>query len=804
MRWAPLIAAVTLARAAAPDSAAIGALPQEIREISLDPASCYRVSDLALGKEDARLYFTHGHLILATPVAGHRIAAVFSGEIEGGDGEILLFPPSRAERQSLAVHTGSPNLNEHFSAAVLLFSDDTGRQLESLISEGERNRKDEERGAALSKEWTPVLRNIASSFESRLLLDLYSGQPDRFGVFTAVLSGKTLGNFDLWHDPRAREQMVAGQISSREGRSVFEVWTSFETRQSRSSRRAPAEPELRLSDYRIDAAVEPDLTLKVATRITVTPAAAARNVAPFEMSTNMRMLSATIDGEPAAVLQRDSVRSNLIRNSSAELVLVIPPRPLTPGRAYQFEMHSEGKVIDRAGDGVYYVGARSSWYPSRGTQFAAYDLTFRYPKNLQLVTPGEIVDDDTEGDWRITRRRTPAIRIAGFNLGDYEHTRVTRGAYSVDVYANRSLEQALQARAAPPPLIPPPSVPWARNRRGPPLLQAPIEPPPPRPTARLQALAADIGSAFEFLAARFGPPATNLLTVAPVPGRFGQGFPGLVYLSTLSYLGPQGKRLASLDERQTAFFSDLLQAHETAHQWWGNVVTAEGYRDNWIMEALANYSALLYLEKQKGARPLESALAEYRSQLLERATDGQTIESSGPIVLGGRLLGAAHPDAWRRITYGKGSWILHMLRRRMGDEAFWAMLAALRKRFERKAITTDDFRLLAAGFLPPRSHDPKLEAFFEQWVYGSGIPRLEFKHSLKGKLPSLRVTGMLAQGEVDAEYVAEIPVEIQFRRGKPLTVWLPASGEPAPFTIPVREAPSRVVVNPGNAVLVRD
>jgi hypothetical protein len=621
------------------------------------------------------------------------------------------------------------------------------------------------------------------------------------GFFTAALGGKTLGNFDLWFDPRSREQMVVGQIGSRDGRAWFEVWTSFETRNARAANT----PDVVLGNYRIDAVVEADLTLKVTTRVTVTPGHATQNVVPLEMSSSMRMLSASIDGEPATLVQRDSVRSNLIRNSSAELTLVLPPRPLEAGRPYEFEMQAEGKVIADAGNNVYYVGARASWYPSRGMQFATYDLTFRYPRSLRLVTPGEVVDERAEGEWRVTRRRTPAIRLAGFNLGDYEHTRVNRAGCAIDVYANRSLEQALQPRPQPLVLIPPPSPPWSRNRRPQPqVLPLPPQAPPPKPASRLQELADEVASALEFMASRFGPPATRLLNVSPVPGRFGQGFPGLIYLSTLSYLGPQSKPLASLNERQVAFFSDILHAHETAHQWWGSLVTSEGYRDDWLMEALANYSALLYLEKRKGPRSLESALDEYRSQLLARTADHQTVESSGPVVLGSRLTSAQHPDAWRRIIYGKGSWILHMLRRRLGDERFLSMLGVLRKRFEGKSITTEEFRLLAAGFLPPKSPDPKLEAFFEQWVYGAGIPKFDFKHSTKGKAPNVRLIGVISQRDVDKDYLAEVPIEIQLRRGKPQTVWLPASSESTAFTIPLKEIPVRVVFNPGHAVLLQD
>ena len=60
--------------------------------------------------------------------------------------------------------------------------------------------------------------------------------------------------------------------------------------------------------------------------------------------------------------------------------------------------------------------------------------------------------------------------------------------------------------------------------------------------------------------------------------------------------------IASLNPREQVFFTELLHAHETAHQWWGNIVTADGYHDGWLMEALANYTSLLYLEKRKGAR----------------------------------------------------------------------------------------------------------------------------------------------------------------------------------------------------------
>ena len=95
----------------------------------------------------------------------------------------------------------------------------------------------------------------------------------------------------------------------------------------------------------------------------------------------------------------------------------------------------------------------------------------------------------------------------------------------------------------------------------------------------------------EFMSANFGPPPLKTLTVSPIPGTFGQGFPGLLYLSTLAYLKPEDLPMAVRTDSQRRFFSELLHAHETAHQWWGNLVTSGSYQDDWLMEALANYSA---------------------------------------------------------------------------------------------------------------------------------------------------------------------------------------------------------------------
>jgi aminopeptidase N len=278
------------------------------------------------------------------------------------------------------------------------------------------------------------------------------------------------------------------------------------------------------------------------------------------------------------------------------------------------------------------------------------------------------------------------------------------------------------------------------------------------------------------------------LTVAPIPGTFGQGFPGLVYLSTVAYLEPAARPAGLRGEEQQLFFSDLIVAHEVAHQWWGNVVIISSYQDEWITEALANYSALLWLEKKSGMKPVDAVLDDFRTRLLVKDAGGRTLESAGPIVWGIRLESSEIRDAWRAITYEKGAWIMHMLRRRLGDDRFLKMLAELRRRYEFRTITTEQFRALAAEFLPPRSPSDAMDSFFDNWVYSTGIPKLKLQSSIKG----FRVSGTVTQSGVDSDFSAEVPIEIQFAKGTPQTVWVRTSSEPVSFSVTVKQAPLRV------------
>jgi hypothetical protein len=758
-------------------------LARQLKQASLDPDECYRVSELNFNKEDIKLYLTSGYLIFAKPIAGFRPAAVFVSTTVAGDAEVILMPPVRSERMSLANFTESPNLDEHLKAAVFIFTDGTGENLLARIHDSALKNVPEV-GNLLGDQWNGTLRNLTSSFETRLVYDMLAGDR-KSGLFYIAVSGNQLGNFDILYDPTGHEQIFAGKLVYRNNRTYFDTWTSFASRSSRNTV-ASEHPRFNFDNFKIDSTIDPDLTLKAITKVTLTAKQNLGSAIPLNISTGMRVTQASMDGKPLEVFERDSLRSNLIASNGNQQVLLVAESPVDPARSHELEIRSEGEVILKAGDGVYYVTSRGTWYPRLGMEFANYDMTFRYPKNLTLVATGNPMDDHVEGNLRITHYKTDSpTRFAGFNLGDFQSISITQNGYNIGVYANRHLENALKPKASLQALMPPQ---FNRTRHQDPIL-ADAVPVIPDPGARLEELAKGVADALEFMTRAFGPTPIHNLSITPIPGGFGQGFPGLVYLATMAYLTPE-QRPASFRERpQQTFYSELLQAHEVAHQWWGNMVIPASYQDEWLMEALANYSALLLLEKKKGIKAVDTVLDDYKNHLLAKAESGKTLESAGPITWGFRLQTSLTPGAWRTVTYEKGTWIIHMLRRRLGDEKFMSLLREVCARYRFSAISTEQFRELAAQYAPPKVGDADLKGFFENWVYGTGIPTVKLTYSMHG----LKLVGTVTQREVEEDFTAFVPVEVQNRREKTV-YWLPTGSDPVSFSIPMKVPPTKVAL----------
>ena len=143
-----------------------------------------------------------------------------------------------------------------------------------------------------------------------------------------------------------------------------------------------------------------------------------------------------------------------------------------------------------------------------------------------------------------------------------------------------------------------------------------------------------------------------------------------------------------------------------------------------------------------------------------------------------------------------------MLRRRLGDQNFFAALREICFDFEAKSFSTSDFQAVAAKHLPKQMGDSKLEDFFEHWVTGTGIPELELKWKLQGKGTALKVVGTIHQKNVEETFTTLVPVEIQFARGlKTRVEWIRTDGAEAEFEIKVSSAPVKLVLDPAGSVL---
>src|SRR6201998_4746988 len=150
----------------------------------------------------------------------------------------------------------------------------------------------------------------------------------------------------------------------------------------------------------------------------------------------------------------------------------------------------------------------------------------------------------------------------------------------------------------------------------------PLSPAAPSPADPLKQLGRDIDSSIRFYENDSVPFPFQKLGVSQIPGTFGQGWPGLLYISTYSFLPPAAQQRAGLSESGQEHFTELVPFHEVAHQWWGNVVGWSSYRDQWIDEAIANYLALLFADNQKNANhSLRVWLTRYRRQLTEKSPD---------------------------------------------------------------------------------------------------------------------------------------------------------------------------------------
>ena len=149
--------------------------------------------------------------------------------------------------------------------------------------------------------------------------------------------------------------------------------------------------------------------------------------------------------------------------------------------------------------------------------------------------------------------------------------------------------------------------------------------------------------------------------------------------------------------------SERLIAHELAHQWFGNSVTARWWRDIWLHEGFACYAEWLWSECS-GGRSVDELARHYNAQLRQSAQD-LVLADPGP------------HNMFDDRVYKRGALTLHDLRKRLGNVKFFALLKDWTTRHRHGTVVTEDFTGLAANYA-----DESLRSFWDTWLFTTKVP----------------------------------------------------------------------------------
>jgi aminopeptidase N len=151
--------------------------------------------------------------------------------------------------------------------------------------------------------------------------------------------------------------------------------------------------------------------------------------------------------------------------------------------------------------------------------------------------------------------------------------------------------------------------------------------------------------------------------------------------------------------------------HELAHTWWGDAVTLQDWPDIWLNEGFATYSEMLFHEKFYGRESFHSVMQDRKKVYLD-----QTATMDFPVYDPPR----DQLFNWG-IVYIKGSWVLHMLRRVIGETRFWTLLRTYYNTYRYENASTTDFQQVCEQI-----YGQSLDWFFDEWIYHAGYPSLTY------------------------------------------------------------------------------
>jgi len=313
----------------------------------------------------------------------------------------------------------------------------------------------------------------------------------------------------------------------------------------------------------------------------------------------------------------------------------------------------------------------------------------------------------------------------------------------------------------------------------------------PRTRSDAQDLMVSTQQVVAFLTGLFGPCPYPFLNLAVLEGTTpgGHSPPGMILIQQRPAL-LAGRSLLRDDPANFSDVPGFFLAHELAHQWWGQGVAPENYRERWLAEAWAQYAAALWVRETRGEDAFRSILERFARWAFRH-------EQGGPINLGHRL-GHLKGDAqvFRAIVYDKGAYVIHMLRAIVGEDAFRAAVVRFLDEHRFSKAGTDDLReaLEAASGMD-------LRPYFDAWILGTALPELRYEYETVEEAGGYRTRIEVRARELPGPVPLRIRVETRDGRRQDETVSLPAGG--GVFSVASPDRPRKVELNEDRTLLAR-
>ncbi|NAS32183.1 M1 family peptidase [Flavobacteriaceae bacterium R38] len=225
--------------------------------------------------------------------------------------------------------------------------------------------------------------------------------------------------------------------------------------------------------------------------------------------------------------------------------------------------------------------------------------------------------------------------------------------------------------------------------------------------------------------------------------------------------------------------SEALIAHEIAHQWFGNSASEKNWHHIWLSEGFATYFTNLYLESKYGRDELVEKVKEQRERIIDYAK-----RNFVPIV-------NPQIDNYMQLlnpnSYQKGGWVLHMLRRELGDQLFWKGIREYYKKYKYNNALSGDLQKVMEDV-----SGKNLSVFFEQWLMKAGQPKLAVKWNSSRKSLKLEVN----QKQENVNYTFPLDIQINYKDGSTVVKTVQVSDRYQKFDLPVEKQVNTIVLDP--------